>query len=199
MFSSCSDSGSRQSPFDISQIPEMFSGKLSPVTAPPSADRVLNLYSRHSRDNSQADLVQMADGQSSSSSRKVSTDETIPLTSTPSHEDPSDPVSARDQNGDGRELSISPRTRAKLQLDLLVHEHPPVKISNAEEVAKVVAMGDNQPSYDEDRFVEFENPGYTESSEPLTTETTSSSFPVGDENESMKYVHVEQYTSEYVC
>lgn len=192
----CSDSERRQSPFDISQIPEMFSGKLSPVTtAPPSTDRVLNLYSRHSRNNSQADLAQMADS-SSSSSRKVSTDETsvgvadAPLTSTPSHDNSSVTFSAGDPNSDGQELTVSPKTRAKLQLDLLVHEHPPLKTSEADEVTKVIAMGDDQPSCDEDRFVEYENPGDTESSEPVTTETTTSSFPADDESEGMKYAHI---------
>lgn len=173
----------------------MFSGKLSPVaTAPPSTDRILNLYSRHSRDNSQVDLEQMANSHSTPSNRKVSADETnsagagFQLTSTPTQGGSGVTEGASDLDGGGQELSISPRTRAALQLDLLVHEHPPVKTSETEEVTKVIATGDSQPNCDDDRVVEFENPGDTESSsEPLTTET-SSSVPVGDEDEGMKYV-----------
>lgn len=150
-----------ESPFHISQIPEMFSGKLSPITtAPPSTDRILNLYSRHSRDNSQVDLRQP-------SSRKASAEESnLGLVHTQT-------TSVPTEDETGHAPSISPGTQAKLQLDMMVHKHSREEPSDPREEDVKVGEDGEQPSSTGDRLLEFEHPEDTSSSDPLTTESSS--------------------------
>ncbi len=146
----------------------MFSRKLSPVSPPPSTDKV-NFYSRHSSSNSLADLTSHKPGSSTTEDYGIK----IPIRSGESHP----------------EVSLSPASRVKLQLDLLVRDHE----SDSE---SKLTVGTAYPKNNEDvvyveekcedRVVEYENPCETESSEPLTTETTSS-FPAGDEDEQSRF------------
>ena len=152
----------------------MFSGKLSPITTPPpSTDQVLRRYSRHSRDEGNFDPAELHLNESASADESATAQVTV-----------------LDQ-----ELSTSPVSRAKLQLDLMVSEHSSVKPTdsnentvnehhhNSMEQAGAVNLSQKENGNDgEDRVVEYENPCETESSEPLTTET-SSSVSVAEQDE----------------
>ena len=156
----------------------MFSRKLSPVSPPPSTDKV-NFYSRHSSSNSLADLTSHKPGSSTTEDYGIK----IPIRSGESHP----------------EVSLSPASRVKLQLDLLVRDHESDSESKLTNQVSHREVGTAYPENNEDvvyveekcrsgedRVVEYENPCETESSEPLTTETTSS-FPAGDEDEQSRF------------
>ena len=171
----------------------MFAGNLSPVDPSPArTDRVLNVYSRHSRNNSQGSEFTHTDsagvpeppmspiqGQGSVAQvrEEENTNPTIDTSVDISDVNMGTPAGAvykvkgdsvtlhstpKENNNQG--LSVSPKTAAKLQLDQLVGEY---------------SQSSNQPdeasNRDKDREVEFENLVDTEdSSEPVNTTSSCS-------------------------
>ena len=162
----------------------MFSGKLSPITTPPpSTDKVLRRYSRHSRDEGNLDLVEPL------LNERVSADESAIAQ-----------VTIMDQ-----ELSISPASEHSSvnptgdnESSVKEHHH------NSVDQTSAVNLSQKQKGSDgEDRVVEYENPCETESSEPLTTET-SSSVSVAEQDEesrcSSKFIESSRLITQYkIC
>lgn len=178
----------------------MFAGNLSPVGTPPArTDRVLNIYSRHSRDNSQGSEIIHTDPagaaeppMSSENTSQLGEEEETKVNDpvhisdvnmgTPAgavYKVKSDSVTLHSTPIDKSEgLSVSPRTVAKLQLDELVGEYS----QTPQQTVQSELVSDVQ-SRERDREVEFENPGDTEdSSEP--TNTTSSCSLLDDDEDS---------------
>lgn len=189
------------SPFDISKF-EMFAGNISPVGTPLArTERVLNVYSRHSRDNSQGSGIMQMDGSAvneqpaeGSSQRAENMEQVLEegdnqpadVSLHISNTNMGTPAGAvyklkgdsvtlhstpKDKGEEG--TSVSPRTAAKLKLDELVDEYSQEPPQCEPEVV----------NKERDREVEFENPMDTEeSSEP--TNTTSSCSLLDDDEES---------------
>ena len=145
----------------------------SPVSTPPADVGKVNMYSRHSRDESQAQNAESpTDHERTSRSVSPAPVAEVIQEKNDSKPDVDNQLSPTSIGGDEEESGerVSPRTSAKLRLDELVSEHAHLISGIEEQPAPVVS--DNR---DRDRALEFENPLDTDesSSEPPTNSTTS--------------------------
>lgn len=211
------DKKSPSSPFDIKNF-DLFATRNSPVTTPPADTNKVNVYSRHSHDESQSEVQLqqpsrrsprsispiLAQGRGSphgSTHEEVKpTEDPVEVKNQPDSNDAihhSSSVSTKDggaENEEGGE--ISPRTSAKLKLDELVSEHAHlIQPTSAKEASNIVdenAVITEVPSSEGDRTLEFENLVTTDES---TSELQSSSTAslLDDDDDAKRYVYM------YVC
>ena len=196
------DKKSPSSPFDIKNF-DLFATRNSPVTTPPADTNKVNMYSRHSHDESQNEVqLQQPSGRSPRSISPILAQETgspyygsaheeVKPTKDPAESesqpdsssavDHSPSVSTKDGGAEKREEGeISPKTSAKLKLDELVSEHAHLIQPTSSKEATSNIVDENiviteVPSSEGDRALEFENLVSTDesTSEPQSSSTVS--------------------------
>ena len=209
------DKKSLSSPFDIKNF-DLFATRNSPVTTPLADTNKVNLYSRHSRDESQSEVQLQQPIRRSPRSISPILDqgrgsphgsvheevkptedqvegESQPDSNTAIHHSSS--ASTKDGGAEKEEDGeISPRTSAKLKLDELVSEHAHLiqPTSSKEEASNIVdenAVITEVPSSEGDRTLEFENLVTTDesTSEPQSSSTASL---LDDDDDAKRYMYV---------
>ena len=213
------DKKSPSSPFDIRKF-DFFATRSSPVTTPPADANKVNMYSRHSREESQNE-VQLQQT-SKTSPRSISPilaqgagsphgsgrEEMKPVEDQADVESQSESDSAVNHSSSvsmkeggtekekGEEGEVSPRTSAKLKLDELVSEHAnliqPVSSKEDNDAVDEKVIITVVPSSEDDRALELENLVNTDesTSEPQSSSTVSL---LEDDDDSKRYVHVYGY------
>lgn len=204
------DKKSPTSPFDIKNF-DMFT-RNSPVTTPPADTNKVNMYSRHSRDESQTEFQLQQPNRRSPRSISPILDQGRRSPHASAHEEvkPTEKVESQpDSNSTVHHLSrestknegaekeevgeISPSTSAKLKLDELVSEHAHlIQPTSSKEASNIVdgnAIITEVPSSEGDRDLEFENLVTTDesTSEPQSSSTTSL---LDDDDDTKKYVYM---------
>ena len=193
---------SPSSPFDITKFEIFNKSRGSPVASPPPDVDKMNMYSRHSRDNSRTDIQEQPATQRTPRSISpilaqqglVPAEQGVgpaleqsepgekPASTVEGYLDRSSPVSAKDKDEKREEeekQTVSPRTSgANLKLDELVREHAHLLQPAAgveESSTPDLKISSEDSAIKDDRALEFENPLDTDesTSEPPTTSTAS--------------------------